>query len=171
MLVANAADERAARELRGHRWRTVDAQRNRVDAGRAQVEKCLRQLRRIRNPDQAAACGPGNLIENFRAGLARPEQQSLYRRALPMRVNRGGMRCPPVRLAVGEEHDHARGIRAPVGPQFLQRRRDTGRKVRAAGSWHVAQCLRNQFAVRRHWLHELAAAVEADYADLDVASG
>jgi hypothetical protein len=56
-----------------------------------------------------------------------------------------------------------------VRTEFLQRRRDTGRKIRAAGSWHVAQCLGDQLAIRRHRLNEFATTVEANDADLYIA--
>ena len=85
---------------------------------RMQVEEGLRQHRRILDADQAAAGGPGNLVENLRAGLARTQQQRLDGGALPVRFDRGGVCRPPVRLAVREQHDDARRAGPAVALEF-----------------------------------------------------
>jgi hypothetical protein len=64
-------------------------------------------VRRSRNAfGQAAACRPGNLVENLATSPAGSEQQRLNRYALRLCLDRRGMRPFSVRLTVREKHDH-----------------------------------------------------------------
>ena len=128
----------------------------------------MRKHGRVRYLNETATCSPGNLVENLGARVARPKQKRLNRNALQLRLSRRGMRSTSAGLAIGEEHDHARRVWAPVFLEFGKRRKNSGAKIRAAGAGQIPQRPHNPVAVRRHGLSEFTLVIKADNTNLDV---
>jgi hypothetical protein len=87
-----------------------------------------------------------------------------------MRLYRSTMSLLPIRLTVGEQHDDPRCTGSPVRFEFFKRRMNAGSQVRTTRARHISQSVDDFRAVGRHGQSELTATVEADDADLDIAS-